>query len=78
MKHAAGFIAYSRRKTEPKHKKEWTREQRVYDYRRDVPYFPGRHAKPFAKRHPATPVTYDAAGTTTPLVTSGHWLDVVA
>ena len=82
MKHAASTIWDTVEPGEPKHSKGW----RNFDVRYDrsvgdllnLPYTPGRHAKPFGKHHPATPVTYDAAGTTTPLVTAAPVLDVAA
>ena len=81
MKHAASTIWDTVEPGEPKHSNGWCPSCRRRDDAADTyrfPYTPGAHAKPFAKHHPATLVTYDAAGTATPLVTSEHWLDVVA
>ena len=62
----------------PAHSKGWTYDQRLSDYTYASPYTPGKHAKPFAAHHPARPVTYDAAGSTTPLNPPTNVLDAVA
>lgn len=78
-KHAAWVMPAGRDYRRPTHSTGWIRGRRVLDsidpY---TPYTPGRHAKPFAAHHPARPVTYNAAGTTTPLNPPTHVLDVAA
>lgn len=79
MKHANGIVYTARTQSEPKHSAGWAWLQRRSDVLcQYTPYTPGRHAKPFGKHHPATPVTYDKAGTTTPLTTPAPNLDVAA
>lgn len=77
-KHAHFALWSTREQREPKHGYEWTDLRSVFDERDRSPYTPGKHAKPFAKHHPATPVTYDKAGTVTPLRTAEHQLDMAA
>lgn len=81
MKHAAGTITYSRPQRAPKHSTGWSSDRAITDsfglYGRTT-YTPGKHAKPFAAHHPARPVTYDAAGTATPLNPPANVLDAVA
>lgn len=80
MKHAVSTIWDTVESSSPRHSTGWTFGRQLGDQfsMLSTPYTPGAHAKPFAKHHPATPVTYDAAGTTTPLVTAAPVLDVVA
>ena len=81
MKHAASKDWTPIEKREPKHSMGWSSDRAITDsfglYGRTT-YTPGRHAKPFAAHHPARPVTYDAAGTATPLNPPTHALDVAA
>lgn len=70
------------------HSAGWTMDSAFrdgYALQEDAPMRLGRHVGLPASKvgrhhplHPATPVTYDAAGTTTPLVTAAPVLDVVA
>lgn len=71
-----GAVAYRK----PKHSAGWrplTGSLRDLAFAR-MPYTPGKHAKPFAKHHPAAPVTYDATGHTTPLTPPALVLDAAA
>lgn len=79
-KHAIPTIWPDVEAQSPAHSKDWTEFRASYDRYTGTywDYFPGRHAKPFAAHHPARPVTYDAAGTTTPLNPPTNVLDVAA
>ena len=69
---------FTRQPAPPKHRIGWGPEDVIWDDRpQDEPYTPGKHAKPFAKRHPATPVEATPANVT-PLFPAATVLDVAA
>lgn len=56
MKHANPTIWPTAEKQEPAHSKGWSLFS-MYNDGAGYTYTPGKHAKPFGKHHPATPVT---------------------
>ena len=71
-------ILIDRTRQEPKHSAGSTRIGSYWDQLlRDEPGS-GKHAKPFAKHHPATPVIYNQAGDVVPLFPTANVLDVAA
>ena len=81
-KHARTTLVLDRKPAPPKHSKGWGAGVRVWDqvegFPRVAPYTPGKHAKPFAKHHPATPVTEATPANVTPLFPAATVLDVAA
>lgn len=70
-KHAAATLVLDRQPAPPKHSTGWTLRTEAYDrLTTDIlgwPHIPGKHAKPFGKHHPATPVTEATTANVTPL-----------
>ena len=82
-KHAQFTLLATLDQQAPKHSKGWEGNQRYVDYIHysdgvDGFYTPGKHAKPFGKHHPATPITEATPANVTPLFPTATVLDVAA
>ena len=77
-KHRAHAVLKTRVQA-PKHRNGWNSAAFAADtYFKDAPLTPGKPAKPFAKHHPATPITEATPANVTPLFPAATVLDVAA
>ena len=76
-KHARTTLVLDLEQQAPKHSKGWSVHRQYLDAA-GIAHTPGKHAKPFAKHHPATPITEATPANVTPLFPAATALDVAA